>query len=155
MNKKYYLAYGSNLNVQQMAWRCPGATPVGTTTLEGWQLVFRGSGTGSYLSIEPCKGASVPLGVWLISDEDERSLDRYEGFPHFYYKKTMHCVPVQNHLTGETKTVDALVYIMHEDRPLGVPSRSYVQTCAQGYYDFYLDLEPLIDAVKRSIKEAV
>lgn len=27
--KRYYLAYGSNLNVRQMAWRCPTAKAVG------------------------------------------------------------------------------------------------------------------------------
>ena len=149
MKKKYYLAYGSNLNVSQMAWRCPGATAVGTATLDGWQLAFRGSGSGAYLTIVPCEGASVPLGVWQITEEDERYLDRYEGFPHFYYKQNMR-VKVQNHLTGKLRTVDALIYIMREDRPFGFPDGSYVRTCAEGYRDFFLDLGPLLDAVKRA-----
>ena len=28
MFKKYYLAYGSNLNLEQMAFRCPNAKPI-------------------------------------------------------------------------------------------------------------------------------
>ena len=48
---KYYLAYGSNLNVRQMMHRCPGAKPVGKMVLEGYELLFKGSKTGSYLTI--------------------------------------------------------------------------------------------------------
>ena len=50
--KRYYIAYGSNLNVQQMQMRGPHAKGVGAATLEGWGLVFKGRKTGSYVSIE-------------------------------------------------------------------------------------------------------
>ena len=53
MEKRYYLAYGSNLNVRQMKLRCPTARIVGTATIEGYRLMFKGSKTGSYLTIEP------------------------------------------------------------------------------------------------------
>ena len=33
MSKKEYFAYGSNLNFEQMAYRCPEATAVGTAKL--------------------------------------------------------------------------------------------------------------------------
>lgn len=51
MNKRYYLAYGSNLNVQQMLYRCPTARIIGTSTIPNYQLLFKGSKTGSYLTI--------------------------------------------------------------------------------------------------------
>ena len=86
---KYYLAYGSNLSVAQMAQRCPDAVYVGTAELKDYQLLFKGSQTGSYLTVEPKKGSSVPVLVWRISELDERSLDRYEGYPAFYYKKML------------------------------------------------------------------
>ena len=35
---------------------------------------------------------------------------------------------------------------MHEDRPIGVPSVSYMQTCLQGYNDFGFERKVLIDA---------
>ena len=89
MEKKYYLAYGSNLNMRQMSRRCPTAKPLGTATLEGWTLLFKGSKSGSYLTIEPKEGASVPVGVWEISERDEGYLDVYEGYPNFYYKKEL------------------------------------------------------------------
>jgi hypothetical protein len=56
--KKYYAAYGSNLNVAQMKMRCPGAKIVGTSEIKDYQLLFKGSKTGSYLTIEKCDGSS-------------------------------------------------------------------------------------------------
>ena len=52
-------------------------------------LLFKGSKTGSYLTIEPKEGSRVPVAAWEVSAEDELALDRYEGFPTFYYKKEM------------------------------------------------------------------
>lgn len=143
--KKYYIAYGSNLNKVQMAYRCPRARALGSGKIRDWSLAFRGSKTGSYLTIDRRKGACVPVGVWEITEADERALDRYEGCPTFYYKTTL---PVTySDAQGDRRDVEAIVYIMHEDRPLGVPSASYIRTCAQGYVDFGLDLEYLKDAV--------
>ena len=51
--KKYYLAYGSNLNLRQMALRCHTAKPVGTAVIKDYELLFKGSKTGAYLTIEP------------------------------------------------------------------------------------------------------
>ena len=55
--KKYYIAYGSNLNFHQMKRRCPYAYFVGKTTLKGYELVFKISKTGAYLTIQPSKPA--------------------------------------------------------------------------------------------------
>ena len=38
MAKRYYIAYGSNLNLPQMQGRCPGATIVGTSVIEDYRL---------------------------------------------------------------------------------------------------------------------
>lgn len=35
---KLYIAYGSNLNLEQMRRRCPTAELVGKTVLRGWRL---------------------------------------------------------------------------------------------------------------------
>ena len=69
---KYYLAYGSNLNIKQMQMRCPGAKPVGTMVLEGYELLFKGSKTGSYLTIEKKIGGKVPVGIWQVSEQHEK-----------------------------------------------------------------------------------
>ena len=85
--KKFYLAYGSNLNVEQMQFRCPDARIVGIAEIPNYQLLFKGSKTGSYLTIEPKQGCTVPAAVWSVSERDELALDRYEGCPHFTTKR--------------------------------------------------------------------
>ena len=37
--KKLYIAYGSNMDEEQMAFRCPTATLVGTAIVEGYRDV--------------------------------------------------------------------------------------------------------------------
>lgn len=82
-----YFAYGSNLNIAQMKRRCPNAKMIGRSYLYNHRLVYKGSKTGAYLTVEPCDNSTVSLGVWEITKADERALDRYEGFPEFYTKK--------------------------------------------------------------------
>lgn len=149
--KKYYLAYGSNLSMAQMAQRCPDAVYVGTATLKDYQLLFKGSSSGSYLTVEPKKGSGVPVLVWQVSERDENSLDRYEGFPVFYYKKA---VEVEIHSLLETETViraEAIIYIMHEDRQLGCPTRHYYGICKEGYLRFGFDTGILEKALTDSV----
>lgn len=38
--EKLYIAYGSNLNLEQMAHRCPTAQVVGASMLKNWRLMF-------------------------------------------------------------------------------------------------------------------
>lgn len=140
--KNYYIAYGSNLNVRQMKFRCPGAKVVGTSVIKDYQLLYKGSKTGSYLTIEKKKGGMVPVAVWEVTADDEKRLDAYEGYPNFYYKTDMQ-LTVKSHITGRKKKLDAFVYIMHEERKLGIPSYAYVRTCVQGYRDFGFDLKHL------------
>ena len=41
MADKLYFAYGSNINLEQMDYRCPDATVVGPVVLENYELLFR------------------------------------------------------------------------------------------------------------------
>ena len=141
----YYIAYGSNLNVQQMRMRCPHATVLGTAELRGWELLFKGSKTGSYLTIEEKEDGTVPVVIWEVTESDEAALDRYEGFPSFYYKKELR-IQYKGIRTGRRRTVTAFVYIMHEDRSIGVPSNYYMRTCLEGYDTFFFDRNALLDA---------
>ena len=153
MANKLYLAYGSNLNIRQMQSRCPGAQVVGTATIEDYELLFKGSQTGSFLTIEAKAGASVPVGVWRVTEADVKALDRYEGYPKFYYRKSM-LLPVKDMETGKVRKRRAFVYIMHEERKLGIPCDSYMRTCTKGYEDFGFDTEFLDRAIAIS-KEAL
>ncbi len=150
--KKYYLAYGSNLNLKQMRFRCPTARVVGIAVIENYELLFKGSKSGSYLTIEPKQGSQVPVAVWSVEEPDEMALDRYEGFPTFYYKKQMQVV-VKGIKSGNERLKNAFVYIMHEDRPIGIPSWHYVETCLMGYKTFGFDENLLMSAIRKSKKE--
>ena len=83
------------------------------------------------------------MGVWEVGPGDERRLDWYEGYPTFYYKKTVKVILEE---TGEE--VEAFVYIMHEERQLGIPSTFYVKVCEEGYRDFGFDKKYLDQAYK-------
>ena len=151
MCKRYYLAYGSNLNIPQMRHRCPTAKIIGTAEIKDYELLFKGSKTGSYLTIEPKMGAKVPVAVWEVKQGDEASLDIFEGAPRFYYKKDMQ-IKCRYRKSGKTRTISAFVYIMHEDRQLGVPSAYYVNTCLNGYDSFGFDSELIYKAIDKSLK---
>ena len=138
---KYYLAYGSNLNKAQMAYRCPDAVPVATAQIPNYELVFR----RGFLTIEPKKGAYVPVAVWQISEQDEKNLDRYEGYPRFYYKKEfpimLYGYETSDDLKAGRKKVSekvgtAMAYIMMDGHPIKEPSGTYYTTVRQGYIDF-------------------
>ena len=146
MRNKLYLAYGSNLNLEQMANRCPTAKVVGASKIKGYRLLFRGSHAGAVATIEPFKGESVPVLVWDITPGDEAALDRYEGWPFLYRKET-----IKVRLNG--KTVQAMVYIMNEGRPLGQPSCYYYSTILDGYKSAGFDVEILRKAVADSFEE--
>ena len=149
--KRYYLAYGSNLNMEQMHYRCPGAVPLGAAELEGYRLLFKRSKTGAYLTVERSDGHRVPVGVWSVTAEDEERLNHYEGFPTFYYKENLD-ISYRGLLSKKSRRVNAFVYIMHEDRPFGIPSRLYMNTCLQGYTDFGFDEEVLAAALKDTME---
>ena len=154
MAKRYYLAYGSNLNMAQMRLRCPTAKPVGTAVIENNVLTFRGSGSGYYLTIEPKIGGKVPVGVWEVTAADEAALDRYEGYPRFYFKSeiTLDVTPFNGETAQPTK---AFYYFMCESE-LGLPSDFYFQTCLDGYKDFGFDkriLKRTLDRVRRVLDE--
>ena len=141
MSKKLYLAYGSNLNLEQMAYRCPAAKPAGTSTLKDYRLLFRGAYGGAVATVEPCEGKSVPVLLWDITPADEAALDRYEGFPYLYRKEN-----VKVKLGG--KTVSAMVYIMNDGRDINPPGRYYYNIIRQGYLDCGFNTGVLAEALR-------
>lgn len=132
--KRYYIAYGSNLSLEQMARRCPAAKMVGTSILKDWRLLFNGPA-----SIEPKKGYEVPILVWEIQPEDEKSLDRYEGYPSFYRKEML-----EIEIKGEKE--QAMVYIMNR-KGESKPATFYYQVLEEGYKHFGFNMRILKQAL--------
>jgi len=146
MKRKLYIAYGSNMDTRQMAFRCPTAKLIGTSEVEGYRLLFRGSQTGTYATIEKAEEYKVPVLIWEIGETDEINLDRYEGFPAFYYKKDLT-------VTVNGKREKAMAYIMDVRRPLGSPSYQYYKVIEDAYSEFHFDMGILEKALEDTIAE--
>ena len=151
MSKKLYVAYGSNMNIGQMAKRCPTAELVGSALLEGYKLVFRGEKDNAHATVEPCDGGVVPIVVWEITPADEKALDRYEGFPVYYRKETVA-------LSYHGITTEGMMYVMNvyegteNYRPLGSTNPWYYATIREGYKSAGFDLRILEHAALKSVE---
>ena len=145
---RYYLAYGSNLNLNQMIRRCPTAKKVGSSIIINYRLMFKGSASGNYLTIEKSGGHMVPVGVFAITPEDEEKLDRYEGYPSFYYKQSFNVRLKKD--DGSITEIEAFAYVMHEERALGAPSEEYIERVREGYHAFGFDERLLEEAIEFS-----
>lgn len=138
-----YCAYGSNMNIEQMNIRCPEAVVIGTGFIPNYLLMFRGRYDSAVATIqsdrtsERGKSKGVPVVVWDITPNDEKALDRYEGYPDFYKKDTVKV------LMNDGKTLETMVYIMNEGYGVGVPSGRYFNTILEGYHDNNIDSEYL------------
>ena len=98
-----YIAYGSNMVEEQMDVRCPEARLIGTGYISGARLEFY-----LHATVEKTgdKRNRVPVAVWEINDKDERSLDRYEGYPSYYIKEEW---PV--HMSDGSE-ISGMIYLM-------------------------------------------
>ena len=123
---KLYFAYGANLNLQGMRFRCPAARPVSTFLLHDYRLTFSGVAT-----VQPCLDASVSGALWEITDECEDNLDVFEGFPYLYTK-----------IYTEQNDMEFMFYVMNDDPP-SLPGRSYFNTILEGYRDWDLPVSEL------------
>lgn len=145
MTKRLYIAYGSNLNLRQMAMRCPTAQLVGTGEVRDYELQFKGAPYGAFATICAKEGAAVPVAVWSLQNRDEKVLDIYEGVKAGHYFKKE--IPVQ--LGDQTKL--ALVYIMNHEAQFGIPTQRYYNAVLEGYENCKLDPHILNRAVDESI----
>lgn len=137
-----YLAYGSNMNLQQMAYRCPNSKVVGNGELHGWKLIFN-----IHADIIETENNNdvVPVVVWNIANEDWRMLDRYEGYPSYYVKE------VVNVALNNGKKEDAIVYVMAKNRKgICPPASGYFNGIVKGYIENGINTDCLFDALDYS-----
>ena len=103
-----YFAYGSNMDVEQMAHRCPDAKKISVATLVGYRFAINDRGVATVI---PMRGVNTEGVLWSISPTDKVSLDRYEGVKIGLYD----CEHVQ--VTTATGLEMALVYIATSQQP--------------------------------------
>lgn len=128
------------MDLEQMAVRCPESQLVGAAVVQDYKLLFKGSKTGAYATIENKIGGQVPVLIWKITPVDEERLDRYEGYPVFYYKRQL-----EIELNGSI--IKAMVYIMNEKRKYGLPSRQYFERIQMAYRKFEFNQDTLLQGI--------
>lgn len=150
MEERLYFAYGSNMSLEQMDYRCPDASVVENVRVDNYRLAFcsmnprRGVAT-----ILPEEGSQVEGVLWRITPECEKSLDRYEGYPHLYGKETI-CV---KNAEGQEKNV--MVYTMnapYKEHPAR-PSDFYLKGILEGCRENGLSTKSVMDAVRMTQQE--
>jgi len=124
-----YLAYGSNLSIDQMNRRCPYADLVDSYILPDFELVFCDVAT-----IRPAAGKQTLCALYDITIFCKEILDIYEGVETGKYKV----------YTTITQYGKAIVYAMPNlKQVLEAPTEWYADKIRQGYRDWCLDLDHL------------
>lgn len=135
----YYVAYGSNLDVKQMAWRCPDAKIVGTGTIKNYKFVF-----DVHADIRESNGDNVKVLVWDISDKDLISLDMYEGFPVYYIREMIRVDMDDGYV------LSGIVYLMNNRHEYFVPSNDYLNVILNSYEFWGFDTKDVNIALEES-----
>lgn len=137
-----YVAYGSNMNLEQMAYRCPNSYVVCNGELRGWKLVFN---VHADVIKTDSEDDVVPVVVWNVADVDWDRLDMYEGFPSYYIKESV------NVILENGRTEKAVVYVMANNRK-GVcrPLRDYFECIENGYTENGINTSYLYKALTYS-----
>lgn len=115
---RLYFAYGSNMDVAQMADRCPGARIVEGAVLADYRFIIAPRG---YANVVPAPGEAVMGLLWEISAANEASLDRYEGVRPGLYHQDEFAV-----LTTAGRSVQAMLYLASESGT-GLPQPGYLE----------------------------
>jgi hypothetical protein len=135
-----YFAYGSNLDPDQMALRCPGHQPVGLAALRDHRLAFprhSDDWEGGVGSPALSHGHDLWGYLYEITEADRAELDRYEGWiapddpGNAYQRETITVDLVRPDDGSPPRRVRALTYIARPTEPK-LPSRKYVDVIMKG-----------------------
>ena len=184
--QRVYFAYGSNLSLTQMTFRCPGSTMIGIALLRDWTWIINTRGYANVIqnpsstseptslpssskaqppSVAPTEAslsttASKPQNndpfsasssadhvfglLYLLSPNDEKLLDGFEGVPEAYGKEILSVefwaadsVPEGGEKgfldrKQKAKKVNALVYVDRKQLEVGEPKEEYIGRIARG-----------------------
>jgi len=131
-----YFAYGMNTNSSEMAYRCPQARSLGPAQLEDYEFRF-----ATHADIVESPGGVAHGVLWEITDQCLESLDRLEGYPTYYDRKT---VTVTDQ---EGNKVDAITYYMVEGHPDSLPNDGYLLMLYEGYAEHDVRAYQIVDAI--------
>jgi cation transport regulator ChaC len=167
-----YFAYGSNMSEKRLVDRVGPVSKIGTGMMHGWKLKFSKigmDGTGK-ANIHPVEGSTVHGIVFRLSTEQMNELDKYEGVPTHYSRKT---VTVHHHhdsdlfstfslesinITSVAPTREAVAYIaleeMVSETPL-LPTEEYLNFilsgCRENEFPHHIIRTILLEAQKEGL----
>tara|TARA_R100000458_G_scaffold27245_1_gene24681 strand:+ start:1084 stop:1620 length:537 start_codon:yes stop_codon:yes gene_type:complete len=143
--RQLYFAYGANTNIDSMSVRCPKAELVGKWILPNWRLTFRNVADIEYAYKDKVHGV-----LWRITDECEKSLDRFEGYPYLYRKEYI-SVSIGNN----KKLVEDLMWYKMNRSDESLPCSTYYDGIREGYVQNGIDpvhLESVVEKLSRKIE---
>lgn len=148
-NTMKYFAYGSNTNFEQIKKRCPDNKFITSAYLEDYKFVYDGyskTWKAAVANIIESKGEKVSGGVFEISDNDLKELDRYEGHPTSYQRKEM---KVQD---SSNESHEVWVYL-RKDQKIGKPTEKYREMIKIGAIDCGLPKDYI--TIKKQSKSSI
>ena len=133
-----YFAYGSNMDVEQMRMRCPGAEILCTAVLPDYKFALDSEGCATVI---PCEGKEVYGVLWSINKDDEKVLDRYDGVAAGCYGKEILKVCCEGYLSK----FPVLVYVSCRGENNGERRDGYIKKIVAaatklGFDDSYLGM---------------
>lgn len=139
-----YFAYGSNLDQEQMADRCPNARFYKFAVMPDTRLIFTGYSQvrkGSVASITSAPQKYVEGVLYSVDESDLMSLDRYENTPVSYQRGMTKVI------TDSGEVVEAWVYTKSEQEP-SVPHDDYFSKIYKFYARYGFNRAHLEEAKK-------
>ena len=153
MSKVIFAAYGSLLDaglMEQILGKQPTKFKGSHAKILDYRLHF-----DTFATIVPDVTDYVPVGLWVVEEEDLPKLDEYESCPYLYERTSVR-VSYETRQGGSEviNHCEAQVYIMRALQPVGeeeAPAKYYIDQISVGYSDFGLDKYKLMRAYNKAI----
>ena len=133
-----YFAYGMNTNRSEMAQRCPGALSLGHARLV--DRIFR---FATHADVVKCRDSYVDGVLWTIDDFHLNALDRLEGYPYYYNRRSLR-------VAHNDRIVMAETYYMQPGNLDSLPGQGYFDMVVEGYNQHNIPLDQVYNSVYES-----
>jgi gamma-glutamylcyclotransferase (GGCT)/AIG2-like uncharacterized protein YtfP len=130
-----YFAYGINTNQSEMSYRCPDARSLGGAELPDHEFRF-----AVHADIVESPGSRVRGVLWDITERCLQALDRLEGYPTYYERKTVT-------VSHNGKQLEAMTYYMTGNQPDMEPGHDYLFMLYKGYAYHDISARQITDAI--------
>jgi gamma-glutamylcyclotransferase len=129
VKKHRYFAYGSNLDRSQLIDRVGKVDVLGKGILKDHKLtfdIFSSRWGGGVADIVQFLGSIVYGAIYILTDEQLKKLDEYEGVPNVYQRFNVRV------LTETEDLVDAITYSVVNKQEFIRPSPTYLERIIKG-----------------------